>query len=89
MLTLGVISAMTEAYQIADTGGVLLVGLGITFLLVGFLANMMWAYIPAGVLLVIGFFQGMPFVGPFQYVWIGVLLLAGVILILSALRGRT
>lgn len=89
MITLGVISAMTEADQIADTGGLLLVGLGITFLLVGFLAKMKWAYLPAGVLLVIGFFLGTPFEGLFQYIWIGVLLLAGVILIFSALRTGT
>lgn len=88
LLTLGVISAMTEAYQITATGGVLLVGFGITFLLLGLLANMKWSYLPAAVLLVIGFFLGTPFMGIFQYAWIGVLLLAGAILIISSLRSR-
>jgi hypothetical protein len=88
MITLGLISALTEAYQVTDTGGVLFVGLGVTFLLVGFLANMRWSYIPAAVLLVMGFLLGTPFLGVFQYLWIGLLLLAGVILILSSLRPR-
>src|SRR5271157_338113 len=88
MLTLGVISAMTEAYQVVDTGGVLFVGLGITFLLVGFLANLKWSYIPAAVMLLLGILLGTPFVGLFQFVWIGVLLVAGVLLILSSLRSR-
>lgn len=88
MLTLGVISAMTEAYRVVDTGGVLFVGLGITFLLVGFLANLKWSYIPAAVMLLLGILLGTPFVGLFQFVWIGVLLVAGVLLILSSLRSR-
>ena len=88
LLTLGVTSALSEAYQIGDTGGVFFVGLGITFLLVALLAKMKWAYIPAAVLLVLGFFLGTPFVGTLEYVWIGVLLLGGLALIIGSFRSK-
>jgi len=86
LLTLGVNSALTEAYSIVDTGGVFFAGLGITFLLVALLARMNWAYIPAAALLVIGFFIGTPFTGVLSYVWIGVLILGGAALIVGSLR---
>jgi len=81
LVTLGAISALTEAYNIVNTGGVLFMGLGITFLLVALLANMRWSYIPSAALLVLAFFLGTPFVGILQYVWIGVLLVAGILMI--------
>jgi hypothetical protein len=84
LLTLGFSSALSEAYNILDTGGVFLVGLGITFLLVALLSRKRWAFIPAAVLLLVGFFVGTPFVGVFEYVWIGVLLVVGVIMIVSS-----
>jgi hypothetical protein len=86
LLTLGINSALTEAYSIVDTGGVFFAGLGITFLLVALLARMNWAYIPAAALLVIGFFIGTPFTGVLSYVWIGVLILGGAALIIGSLR---
>jgi len=86
LLTLGINSALTEAYSIVDTGGVFFAGLGITFLLVALLARMNWAYIPAAALLVIGFFVGTPFTGILSYVWIGVLILGGAALIIGSLR---
>jgi hypothetical protein len=86
LLTLGITSVMNEAYGVVDSGGVFFVGLGITFVLVALLAKMKWAFIPAAVLLLLGFFLGTPFVGVMQYIWIGVLLVAGAILVISALR---
>ncbi len=86
MVTLGVVSALSAIYRAADTGGIFLVGLGLTFLLVGLLTRMRWAYIPAAILFLIGFFVGTPFSGVFDYIWIGLLLLLGVILLISALR---
>jgi hypothetical protein len=86
LLTLGVTSAMGEAYGVMDSGGVFLVGLGLTFVLVALLAKMKWAFIPAAVLLLLGFFLGTPFVGTMEFIWIGVLLVAGVILVVSAIR---
>jgi hypothetical protein len=90
LLTLGVTSVMGEAYGVMDSGGVFFVGLGITFILVALLAKMRWAFIPAAILLLLGFFLsfflGTPFVGVMEYIWIGVLLVAGAILIASAFR---
>ena len=86
LLTMGATSAMGEAFAIVDTGGVFLAGLGITFLLVALLAKMRWAYIPAVVLLVLGFFLGAPFVGGLEYAWIGILLLGGLALIIGSFR---
>jgi hypothetical protein len=88
LVTLGITSVMTDAYGVMDSGGVFFVGLGFTFVLVALLAKMKWAFIPAAVLLLLGFFLGTPFVGILEYVWIGVLLVAGVILVVSALRAN-
>lgn len=86
LLTLGVTSVMSDAYGAIDSGGVFFVGLGLTFVLVALLAKMKWAYIPAAVLLLLGFFLGTPFIGVMEYVWVGVLLVSGVILVVSAIR---
>jgi hypothetical protein len=92
LFTLAITSVMTEAYGVNDSGGVFFVGLGITFLLVAWLAKMKWAFIPAAVLLLLGFFLtyflGTPFAGVTQYVWIGVLLIVGAILVASAIRSK-
>jgi hypothetical protein len=88
LLTLGFTSALTEAFNLVETGGVFFVGLGLTFLLVALLAKMKWAFIPAAVLLLFGFFLGTPFVGVFEYAWIGLLLLSGIVLVISAFRSN-
>jgi hypothetical protein len=88
LLTLGFSSALGEVFSIADTGGVFFVGLGLTFLLVALLVKMKWAYIPAAVLLILGFVFGTPFTGGLDYVWIGILLVAGLLLVISALRSK-
>jgi hypothetical protein len=88
LITLGISSALTEAYRITDTGGVFFVGLGFTFLLVALLARMKWAYIPAALLLILGFFLGAPFSGVLEYAWIGILLLAGLLLVINAMRSK-
>ena len=88
LLTLGFTSALTEAFNISETGGVFFVGLGLTFLLVAVLAKMKWSYIPAAVLLLMGFFLGTPFVGIMDYAWIGILLIAGIVLVVSAARSK-
>jgi hypothetical protein len=88
LLTLGITSVMSDVYGVMDSGGVFLVGLGITFVLVALLAKMKWAFIPAAVLLLLGFFLGTPFVGVMAYAWIGVLLVAGAILVISAFRSN-
>jgi len=86
LVTLGITSVMSDVYGVMDSGGVFFVGLGLTFVLVALLAKMKWAFIPAAVLLLLGFFLGTPFVGIMEYLWIGILLVAGIILIVSAVR---
>lgn len=86
LITLGISSAVSEAFRITDTSGVFFVGLGFTFLMVALLAKMKWAYIPAALLLILGFFLGAPFSGDLEYAWIGILLLAGLLLVINALR---
>ena len=86
LLTLGITSLMSDVFGMTNSGGIFFVGLGLTFVLVGLLAKMKWAYIPAAVLLLLGFFIGTPFVGVMQYVWIGILLVGGAILVASAFR---
>jgi hypothetical protein len=88
LLTLGFTSALTDAYNIAETGGVFFVGLGLTFLLVALLAKMKWAFIPSAVLLLIGFLIGTPFIGIMEYAWIGILMIAGLVLVISAVRSK-
>jgi hypothetical protein len=88
LMTLAVTSLMSDAYGIKESGGLFFVGLGITFVLVALLAKMKWAFIPAAVLLLLGFFLGTPFVGILEYIWIGILLAAGAILVVTAVRSK-
>lgn len=88
LLSLGFSSALTNSFNAVDTGGVFFVGLGITFLLVALLAKMKWAFIPAAVLLLLGFFLGTPFVGALEYAWIGILLVVGGVLVISAVTSK-
>jgi hypothetical protein len=88
LLTLGFTSALSEAFNIGETGGVFFVGLGLTFLLLALLAKLRWAIIPAGVLLLMGFFLGTPFVGVMEYAWIGILMIAGIVLVVSSIRSK-
>ena len=71
MVSLAVVSVLDELYPSKDTGGIFLIGLGLTFALLAILPrlHMTWAYIPAIVLVVIGF---IPLAGQFQlvnYIW--------------------
>jgi hypothetical protein len=94
MLTIALIigfSSVLESVGI-DTGGVFLLGLGVTFGLIAFLPSpqgrMRWALIPAGILLVMGLLitaaaaDLLGFVGP------AALILVGLYLILRVLRPR-
>jgi len=86
LLTLAATSAMGNFFPLIETDGVFFAGLGLTFLLVALLAKAKWAYIPAAILLVIGLFLGTPLEGWWEYAWIGVLLLGGIVLIIGSLR---
>ena len=81
LLTLGVVSAMDEALPGVGTGGVFFLGLGGTFALVALVptrsGSMKWAWIPAGILLVMGALilataeNMMAYIGPVALILVG------------------
>lgn len=94
LLTLAVIAGLDNVLQGFDSGGLLFLGMGLTFALVAILptqqGKMTWAWIPAGILffmgLVIGVFTDY---GNFMnYLWPAVLILAGGYIIVRTLIGR-
>jgi hypothetical protein len=89
LLTLAAVSALPEMFDGTDSGGVFFLGLAVTFLLVAILANMSWAYWPAGALGVFGvflFFQSQVYL--FTYVAAAALIGAGFLIIWRSLRSR-
>ena len=88
LFTLAIVSVLPEQFLGgADSGGIFFLGLALTFLLVALLANMRWAYWPAGALGVFGtflFFESQVFL--FSYLAAGALILAGIYVVLRALR---
>ena len=66
---------------IADAGWIFLIGLGLTFVLVGLLptsqGRMTWAFIPAGILLLLGLFTATPLYPLINYIWPVALILLG------------
>lgn len=87
LYTLAAVAAVDEMSRgIFDSGGVLFVGLGLTFLVLALLPkeadrDLRWAYIPAGILIVIGFFVGTPLIGWIGTLWPVALILGGIYLI--------
>jgi hypothetical protein len=88
MVTLGIVAMLSAQVKYVETGGAFFMGLGLTFLLVAVFANMRWAYIPCVVLLLLGLLVGV-FTGSFiTYAWVVVLLVAGGLMIVQALRKK-
>ncbi len=85
-LTLAAITVLSNAFGVHETGGFVLVGFGLTFVLVAVLAGLMWAWIPGVVLLIIGVALGMQSEGMFSYLWPAALILGGLLLIAQFLR---
>lgn len=88
LFTLAIVSALPEnLFGGEGSGGVFFLGLALTFLLVALLANMRWAYWPAGILGIFGlflFFQSQ--VSVLSYLAAGALILAGGYIVLRSLR---
>jgi hypothetical protein len=79
MLTLGVISVLDNVTGV-ENGGLLFLGLGLTFILVAVLpggSSRSWALIPGVIMLVFGAFLGTPFAGLTAYLWPAVLIILG------------
>ena len=90
LVTLGAVTLSEDLIKGDSGGGVFFMGLAITFLLVALLAkpreSFWWAYIPAGVLFVLGVFLIGPLQSAFNYVWPVALIAAGGILLLRNFR---
>ncbi len=88
LLTLAAVAGVSERITDIDTGSVFFLGLGLTFLLMALLARHSWAYIPAILLVLFATALGLGLGGLLDWLWIGALFLAGLILILFALVRR-
>ena len=92
LVTLAVIAALSSVFEGAETGGVLFLGLGLTFGLLYFLptprGRMWWALIPAAVLLVMGLLITVAAFGGFQFLAALALILVGLYLLLRIFTSR-
>ncbi|HXD11073.1 MAG TPA: hypothetical protein VN653_13495 [Anaerolineales bacterium] len=91
LLTLGVISVM-DSFTGVDNGGILFLGMGLTFILVAILpggSSRTWAFIPGAVLLVFGGLMAPPLAGIAQYVWPAAFILMGGYLLLRYFRNQS
>jgi hypothetical protein len=86
LITLAIVAAVDSFVSGDVGGGIFMMGMGLTFALVGFLPTkhgpMKWAFIPGAVLFVIGIFLISPFVPMLKFIWPIVLILVGVYFIL-------
>lgn len=94
MLTIAIVVGLSSPLENAgiDTGGVFLLGLGLTFGLLAFLPSpqgrMKWALIPAAVLLVIGLLITTAAAELVQFIGPAALILVGLYLIFRMFRSR-
>jgi hypothetical protein len=90
LTTLAAVTLLSQHIPGSAAGGVFFVGLGLTFVLVGLLPSpqgkMGWAFIPAGILLVMGIFLIGALTALTNYVWALALIGVGIWLLLRALR---
>ncbi len=86
LVTLAVVALLGQRMGAADTGPIVLAGIGITFLLVAILARMRWAYIPGIVLLVLAALVGTAYANVLNYVWPAILIIAGLVMIWQFVR---
>ncbi len=90
LVTLAVVAGV-DTFVGGDTGGgIFLIGLGLTFGLLGFIPStqtrMKWAFIPAVILIIIGFLIMSPLVPFVNYVWPLALIVLGGYFILRNIR---
>ena len=92
LFTLALVAGLESVFEGAEMGGVLFLGLGLTFGLLYFIptprGRMKWALIPAAVLLVIGLLVIAATTGIFEYLWAIALILVGLYLLLRVFRSR-
>lgn len=88
----GIDSVLPETPD-ALSGGLFFAGLGLTFVVLGLLPTgqgpMRWAFIPGGILLVMGLLVALAAASLINYVWPIALILAGLVLVWRTLRPRS
>ena len=86
MLTLALMPILGEQLASELQGGIFFFGIGLTFVLLGLLSNqtvnLRWAFIPAGIMLVMGILLSTAAIGLFNYLWPVLLILAGLFLLI-------
>ena len=94
MGTLAVVAAMQESdLGLGElvSGSIFFVGLGLTFLVVALLPGeppRRWAFIPAAVLLAMGFLISTPFINAINYIWPVALIVGGSVLVWKTLTAK-
>jgi hypothetical protein len=92
LITLAAIAGLEQFFPALATAGLFFLGLGLTFALVALLPNsqgeLRWAWIPGGILLFIGSIFLVAGENLLVYVWPVILILAGGLFIVRALRNR-
>jgi hypothetical protein len=86
LTTLAVVTFIPDLIGGEVTGSVFFFGLALTFLLVALLAGMHWAYYPAAALGVLGLLTLLAVGGIANYIWAGVLIVAGLYLLTRYFR---
>ena len=92
MFTVALIAGLSSIFEGAEMGGVLFLGLGLTFGLLSLLptpqGRMKWALIPAAVLLVMGLLITAATTEILEYLWPAALILVGLYLLFRMFRSR-
>ncbi len=86
LITLGFVAILGDVFGATESGGLLFIGMGLTFILVAVLAALQWAWIPGIILLVFGALLGTPFSGAMNFIWPAALIIGGGLLIWSFAR---
>lgn len=93
LTTLALITLLDEAFTGIETGGILFLGLGLTFALVAILPNphgqMRWAYIPAGILFLMGLLIMATATQLINYLWPVALILVGLYFVFRTVLSRS
>jgi hypothetical protein len=88
LTTLALIPLVPERFEGVEAGGLLFLGLAVTFLLVALLARMKWAYWPALALGILGLLISASFFQIVNTLWALMLIGAGGLLLYRYFRGR-
>lgn len=92
LLTLALVAGLSPTLEGVETGGVFFLGLGITFALLAVLptpeGRLVWAVIPAVVLLLMGALITAAAVDLMNYLWPALLILGGLYLLYRTARAR-